>query len=264
METALAVAPEIGLAPACRALGVSRATAYRHRRPRPQGERRPCPTPALALSDEERSAVLAQLHSERFADASPAHVYATLLDEGTYLASERTMYRVLAAEGETGERRAQLRHPAYAKPELLATGPNQLWSWDITKLKGPATWTWYHLYVLLDVFSRYVVGWLLADRESGTLADRLIAATVEKEGVTAGLTIHADRGSSMRSTWASRRATPGPTCPTTTPSARPSSRPSSTTRASPSASAPSRMPGPSAGRSSPGTTPSTATAPSGS
>jgi putative transposase len=199
METALAVAPEIGMAPACRALGVSRATAYRHRSPRPRAERRPRPRPALALSDEERQAVLDELHSERFVDASPAHVYATLLDEGTYLASERTMYRVLAAEGESGERRAQLRHPAYARPELLATGPNQLWSWDITKLKGPATWTWYYLYVLLDVFSRYVTGWLLASRESGALADRLIAETVEKEGVTSGLTIHADRGPSMTS-----------------------------------------------------------------
>ena len=108
------------------------------------------------------------LHSERFLDASPAQVYATLLDEGTYLASERTMYRVLAAQGESGERRAQLRHPAYAVPELLATGPNQLWSWDITKLKGPVKWTSYSLYVLLDVFSRYVPGWLLAHHESGT------------------------------------------------------------------------------------------------
>jgi len=199
MGTALAVAPEIGLAPACRALGVSRATAYRHRDPKPRAERRPRPRPAMALSDEERAALLAELHAERFVDASPAHVYATLLDEGTYLASERTMYRVLAAEGESGERRAQLRHPAYARPELLATGPNELWSWDITKLKGPATWTWYHLYVLLDVFSRYVTGWLLASRESAVLADRLIAETVAKEGVTAGLTIHADRGPSMTS-----------------------------------------------------------------
>jgi len=199
MGTALAVAPEIGMAPACRALGVSRATAYRHRSPKPRAERRPRPRPAMALTDEERAALLEELHAERFVDASPAHVYATLLDEGTYLASERTMYRVLAAEGESGERRAQLRHPAYAKPELLATGPNQLWSWDITKLKGPATWTWFYLYVLLDVFSRYVTGWLLAQRESGTLADRLIAETVEKEGVTSGLTIHADRGPSMTS-----------------------------------------------------------------
>jgi putative transposase len=199
METALAVAPEIGMAQACRALGVSRATAYRHRSPRPRGEHRSRPRPSLALTDEERAAVLAELHAERFADRSPAQVYATLLDEGTYLASERTMYRLLAERGESGERRDQLRHPAYAKPELLATGPNQLWSWDITKLKGPATWSWFHLYVLLDVFSRYVVGWLLATRESGTLADRLIAETVEKEGVTSGLTIHADRGPSMTS-----------------------------------------------------------------
>ena len=199
MEAALAVAPEIGMAPACRALGVSRATAYRHRSPRPTGERRSRPRPALALSDEERAAVLEQLHAERFADRSLAQVYATLLDEGTYLASERTMYRVLAAQGESGERRAQLRHPVYAKPELLATGPNQLWSWDITKLKGPATWTWFYLYVLLDVFSRYVTGWLLATRESGILADRLIAEAVAKEGVTSGLTIHADRGPSMTS-----------------------------------------------------------------
>ena len=199
METALAVAPEIGLAPACRALGVSRATAYRHRDPKPAAARRPRPKPHLALSDDERQAVLAQLHSERFVDASPAQVYATLLDEGTYLASERTMYRVLAAEGENGERRAQLRHPAYAKPELLATAPNRVWSWDITKLKGPVTWSWFYLYVLLDIYSRYVTGWLLAHRESGTLADRLIAETVAKEGVTEGLTIHADRGPSMTS-----------------------------------------------------------------
>jgi len=162
-------------------------------------ERPPRARPALALSDAERAAVLAELHAERFADRSPAQVYATLLDEGTYLASERTMYRILAERGESGERRDQLRHPAYARPELLATAPNQLWSWDITKLKGPVTWSWFYLYVLLDVFSRYVTGWLLAARESGILADRLIAETVEKEGVTSGLTIHADRGPSMTS-----------------------------------------------------------------
>jgi putative transposase len=199
MEATLAVAPEIGLAPACRALGVSRATAYRHRSPKPKGERSARPKPPLALSAEERDAVLAELHSERFVDASPAQVYGTLLDEGTYLASERTMYRILAAEGEVRERRDQLRHPSYAKPELLATGPNRIWSWDITKLKGPATWTWYYLYVLLDIYSRYVTGWLLATRESGALADRLIAETVAKERVTSGLTIHADRGPSMTS-----------------------------------------------------------------
>ena len=199
METAFAVAPAIGLAPACRALGLSRATAYRHRRPKPPSSR-PRRTPPRALSAEERAQVLGQLHSERFVDASPAAVYATLLDEGEYLASERTMYRVLAANAEVRERRAQLRHPAYAKPELLATGPNELWSWDITKLKGPAKWTWFYLYVLLDVFSRYVPGWMVATRESAALAERLIADSVEKQGITPGqLTIHADRGGSMRS-----------------------------------------------------------------
>lgn len=200
METAFTVAPELGLAPACRALGVSRATAYRHRSPRPPATPRPRRGSPLALTDEERSVVLAQLHAERFVDASPAAVYATLLDEGTYLASERTMYRVLAANAEVRERRAQRRHPAYAAPELLASAPNELWSWDITKLKGPAKWTWFYLYVILDVFSRYVPGWMVATRESAALAERLIADTVAKQSIAPDqLTIHADRGSSMNS-----------------------------------------------------------------
>jgi len=200
METAFAVAPEIGLIAACRALAVSRATAYRHRSPKPPAAGRSRHRSPLALSDEERSAVLAQLHSERFVDASPAAVYATLLDEGEYLASARTMYRILAANDEVRERRAQLRHPTYAAPELLATGPNELWSWDITKLKGPAKWTWFYLYFVLDVFSRYVPGWMVATRESAALAERLIADTVAKERVTRDtLTLHADRGSSMNS-----------------------------------------------------------------
>jgi len=200
METAFAVAPEIGLAPACRALGVSRATAYRHRSPKPPSAARSRRGSPLALSDEERAAVLAELHAERFVDASPAAVYATLLDEGTYLASERTMYRILAADAEVRERRAQLRHPAYAAPELLATRPNELWSWDITKLKGPAKWTWFYLYVILDVFSRYVPGWMVATAESAALAERLIADTLAKQAIEPGtLTIHADRGSSMAS-----------------------------------------------------------------
>lgn len=200
METAFAVAPEIGLAPACRALGVSRATAYRHRSPKLPATSRARRRSPLALSDDERAAVLAELHAERFVDTSPAAVYATLLDEGTYLASERTMYRLLAANGEVRERRAQLSHPAYAKPELLATGPNELWSWDITKLRGPAKWSWFYLYVILDVFSRYVPGWMVATRESAALAERLIADTIAKQGIVPGqLTIHADRGSSMAS-----------------------------------------------------------------
>jgi putative transposase len=144
--------------------------------------------------------VLDALHSARFCDAAPAAVYGTLLDEGVYLASERTMYRLLAAEGEAGERRRQRVHPAYAKPELLATAPNQVWSWDITKLLGPAKWTYFYLYVLLDIYSRYVTGWLLADREQAALAERLIAEAAAQQGIPAGqLTLHADRGSSMTS-----------------------------------------------------------------
>ena len=194
------LAPEVGMARACRVLGVARATAYRRRSPRVASPARPRRRPPLALSEPERTAVLGELHSERFADASPAAVYATLLDEGTYLASERTMYRILAANAEVRERRDQLRHPAYARPELLAVGPRELFSWDITKLRGPAKWTYYHLYVILDVFSRYVPGWMVATRESAVLAEQLIAETVEKEGIPPGqLTIHADRGSSMRS-----------------------------------------------------------------
>ena len=153
-----------------------------------------------ALLPEETRAVLEVLHEDRFADLAPAQVYATLLDEKRYLCSQRTMYRILDANDEVRERRAQLMHPPYTAPELLARRPNQLWSWDITKLKGPATWTYYYLYVILDVFSRYVVGWMVAPNESATLAKKLIAETCEREAVQPGqLTVHADRGSSMRS-----------------------------------------------------------------
>jgi putative transposase len=153
-----------------------------------------------ALSMAEQQTVLDVLHSPRFQDAAPAAVYATLLDEGTYLASERTMYRLLASEGETRPRRDQLVHPTYSKPELLATAPNQVWSWDITKLLGPAKWTYFYLYVILDVYSRYVVGWMVAHREQADLAERLIAETIAKQEIPAGqLTLHADRGASMTS-----------------------------------------------------------------
>jgi putative transposase len=152
------------------------------------------------LQPVERQAVLDELHSERFVDKAPGEVVATLLDEGRYLCSERTMYRALASDGEVRERRNQLRHPKYAKPELLAKGPNQVWSWDITKLKGPVKWTYFYLYVILDIFSRYVVGWLLARRESGALAKRLIAESCEKQQVDRDqLTLHSDRGTSMKS-----------------------------------------------------------------
>jgi putative transposase len=148
----------------------------------------------------ERELVLGHLHSPRFVDAAPAQVYATLLDEGLYLASERTMYRLLDAAGEIRERRNQLRRPNYARPELLASQPNELWSWDITKLLGPQKWTYYYLYVILDVFSRYIVGWTVAHRESAALAEHLIGETLAKQGILPGeLTIHADRGSSMTS-----------------------------------------------------------------
>ena len=193
------LAPVVGTTTACRALGVPRATVYRWRRPRP-----PVSTvrrrPPRSLSDAERDTVLETLRSLRFVDAAPAQIYATLLDEGTYLASERTMYRILAANGELRERRDQLRRTAYAAPELLASAPNQVWSWDITKLLGPQKWTYYYLYVILDVFSRYVVGWAVAERESAALAEQLIAATANKQHIEPGsLTIHADRGSSMTS-----------------------------------------------------------------
>ena len=144
--------------------------------------------------------MLEVLHSERFVDCSPAQVWATLLDEGRYLASERTMYRLLAANGEVRERRDQLRHPAYARPELLAERPNELWSWDISKLKGPAKWTCFYLYVILDVFSRYAVGWTIQHRESASVAEALIAQAAEQQQIEPGtLTVHADRGSSMTS-----------------------------------------------------------------
>jgi putative transposase len=191
----------IGTRPACRALGTSPATIYRRRRPpepRPPRPRAPSPR---ALSEPEREAVLVELHSERFIDSAPAQVWATLLDEGRYLASQRTMYRLLAGEhGAVRERRAQLQHPSYAAPELLAEQPNEVYSWDITKLKGPATWTYFYLYVILDVFSRYAVGWTVQHRESSVVAKDLIAQVCEQQHIAPQqLTVHADRGSSMTS-----------------------------------------------------------------
>ncbi len=195
------IGPLVGTAPACRALGVSRASLYRRRFPAPPRKPTARRAPARALSKAEQDGVLDELHSERFVDSSPAQVYATLLDEGTYLASERTMYRLLGAEGGgVRERRNQLTHPSYARPELLAGRPNEVWSWDITKLLGPATWTYFYLYVILDIFSRYVVGWTVQYRETATLAERLIGETLAKQKIARDqLTLHADRGSSMRS-----------------------------------------------------------------
>jgi putative transposase len=197
MEFVTEMGPRLGFAATCGALGLPKATYYRRLKPpQPKAKR----SSHRALGAEEKGQVLAVLNEPRFADLAPAEVHATLLDEGTYLCSERTMYRVLAENAEVRERRDQLRHPAYKAPELLATAPNQLWSWDITKLLGPRKWTYFHLYVILDVFSRYVVGWMLAHRESAALAERLIRETCERQGIQRDqLTLHADRGTSMRS-----------------------------------------------------------------
>jgi putative transposase len=184
----------------CHSVGLARATLYRRRQP----ARVLAPTPrapsSRALGLAERQAILDVLHSERFVDQSPAEVQATLLEEHTYLCSTRTMYRILDAAREVRERRDQARHPVYAKPELVATAPNQIWSWDITKLKGPIPYLYYSLYVILDLFSRYVVGWMVAAHENARLAQRLIEATYLKQRIGPHqLTIHADRGAPMRS-----------------------------------------------------------------
>ena len=198
MDLIKTLGPELSVVAACAALGMPRATYYRQLSPM-HGPARKKSSPR-ALPATESQAVLDVLHEPRFEDLAPAEVYATLLDERRYLCSERTMYRLLERNQEVRERRNQLRHPKYAAPELLATKPNQLWSWDITKLHGPAKWTYFYLYVILDVFSRYVVGWLVADAESSALAETLIRETCERQGIEPGqLTIHADRGSSMKS-----------------------------------------------------------------
>lgn len=194
--------PLIGIRSACAATGRPQASHYRRHRQspapsRPKRERKPQPR---ALSTAERARVREVLNSEEHADKAPAAVYHELLDDGTYLASVSTMYRILREHGEVRERRRQATHPARVKPELVATAPNSVWSWDITKLHGPAKWTYYYLYVIIDIFSRYVVGWLLTDRESAQLAEKLLADTITKQGIDREtLTIHADNGSSMAS-----------------------------------------------------------------
>lgn len=208
MDAVTQLAPTVGIVAACDFLVVPRASFYRQR-PILGPPVSPAPDPSLpsqrelparSLSEAEREAVRQVLHAERFQDRSPAAVQATLLDEGQYLCSTRTMYRILEQEGESRERRDPLVHPAYRKPELLATAPNQLWSWDITKLLGPAKWTYFYLYVILDVFSRYVTGWMVAPREGAELAKQFIEETLRKHPVPAGqLTIHADRGKVMTS-----------------------------------------------------------------
>jgi putative transposase len=192
------LAPQVGIVVACMMLAVARASYYRSLAPVVATP--PRPSPPRALSVAEREQVLGALHAPRFIDLAPAEVFATLLDEGRYLCSERTMYRVLSANQEVRERRDQLRHANHPRPELLATKPNELWSWDITKLLGPTKWTYFYLYVILDVFSRYVVGWMVATEESAALAKKLIAETCDRQGIAPGqLGLHADRGSAMTS-----------------------------------------------------------------
>lgn len=195
------LAPVLGVAEACHVFEVPRSTYYRGQPSsttvRPVQARR---RSARALSQEERTTIRDMLNSERFADSSPREVYATLLDEGRYLCSWPTMYRILREADEVRRRRDQARQSSYSKPELMATQPNQLWSWDITKLKGATTWTYHYLYVIIDVYSRYVVGWMIAERETAELAEAFIAETCAKEGIRPGtLTLHADRGSAMTS-----------------------------------------------------------------
>jgi len=201
MKLAESLAKEVNVHQACATLAIPRASYYRWQDREEHGRKeRRTNRPPLSLSDAEERVALEILHSDRFVDKAPQEIYNALLDEGDYLCSVRTMYRLLGRHGEVKERRHQLAHPHYKKPELLATAPNQLWTWDITKLKGPAKWTCYYLYVILDVFSRYVVGWMVAHRERAVLAQKLIEQTCEKQEINPGqLTIHADRGSSMTS-----------------------------------------------------------------
>ena len=203
MSAVSSLSQDVGKKSACEAPAVPRATFYRHMSPKPKPlvEEKPSPVPVLALDNQEKRAVIDLLHSERFQDKAPRQVYAALLDEGLYHCSVRSMYRLLTQEhGDVKERRRHVQRPHYTKPELLATAPNQVWSWDITKLKGAMKWTYFYLYVILDIFSRYVVGWMVAQREQDGLARRLIEETCLKQGIKAGqLTVHADRGPSMRS-----------------------------------------------------------------
>ncbi len=185
---------------ACELLGKARSTHYRRQHPPAAGPPRPRPTPPNALSEAERQQILAVLRSEEYCDLAPAQVWARLLDDGQYLCSISTMYRLMAISGENRERRRQRTHPAKKKPELIARQPNQVWSWDITKLQGPTRGSYYELFVIIDIFSRYVVGWMVSPSETGELAEAFIADSLERHGIARDqLTLHADRGTSMTS-----------------------------------------------------------------
>jgi len=199
MMVAESLAKEVNVRQACSALALPRSGFYRWRN-HDKKQKSSRPVSPLALTEEEQEVILNTLHSDRFVDMAPQEVYAALLDNGNYLCSVRTMYRLLDKHDEVKERRNQLRHPSYARPELIAEAPNRVWSWDITKLKGPVKWTYFYLYVILDIFSRYVVGWMIAHRELASLAKRLIEESCEKQGVQPErLIIHSDRGPSMTS-----------------------------------------------------------------
>ena len=260
--------PLIPVTKACALLGKARATLYRQRNPVPKPGKPPVPRPAhpAALTAAERAGLLAVLDGERFADKSPAQVWAILLDEGTCLASISTMYRVLRAGGQVSERRAQAAHPARVRPELVADGPSQVWSWDITKLKGPWRGIYFDLYVMLDIFSRKAIGWEVHATENGDLAAAFIENAIAGNAGIAPDAIHADNGTSMTSKTVTQmladlkisRTHSRPHVSMTTPTAKPSSRPSNTARHSPEASNPSTTPVTSATSSSPTTTTSTA------
>jgi putative transposase len=190
----------IDLKSACDVVGRSRATHYRRLQLPKAAADKEVRQHHRALSEHERACVITQLNSERFCDQAPAQVWATLLDEGTYLCSISSMYRILREQHQVRERRAQATRPALKKPELMASAPNQVWSWDITKLKGPHKWTWFHLYVILDIYSRKVVGWHVSSTESARQAEALIAEACGEHDIEPGqLSLHADRGSSMTS-----------------------------------------------------------------
>jgi putative transposase len=197
IASAEGLAEQVGVSRACDVLDVPRSTLYRARQPRP--EPKPRPTPSHALTEAERTGVREVLNSERFMDQAPRQVYAALLDEGRYLASVSTMYRVLRVHDEVCERRAVRQHPVYTKPELLATGPNQVWSWDITVMRGPVKWAHFALYTVLDIFSRYVVGWMIAETQTSELARQLVSESARKQGIEPGqLTLHSDNGTPMK------------------------------------------------------------------
>jgi putative transposase len=196
MQGVLLLVPLVGVVAACAALCMSRSRYYRSRKPK--AEPKPRPRPPRALSDDERAKVLATLDSDEHMDKAPAQVFATLLELGTYLCSIRTMYRILAANDQVRERRAQRQHPTYSKPQLVATAPNQVWTWDITKLPGPTKGMYFALYVILDLYSRYIVGWQVATRESAAVYQQLLEECCKDQGVVPEqLTVHSDRGAPM-------------------------------------------------------------------